>query len=407
MNKSPALPKNPSPKDHREIGRKLELFFFDDTSPGSAYWLPNGMIIFKELEKFIRETVDNNGYEEIATPIIAKSDLFKKSGHWQFFKENMFNFKVETEDYSIKPMNCPESAIVYSFKTRSYRDLPIRFSEFGRLHRNERSGTLNGMFRVRQLVMDDAHVFCTKEQIQKEITQMLDMTLTLYRKLNLPITFGLATRPAKALGDKKTYKQAQDQLSKSLKAHNIDFEILKGEGAFYGPKIHIDFKDSLERTWTMATIQVDFSMPKSLKISYVSEKGEDETPVMIHRAILGSFERFVGIITEHYQGAFPVWLSPIQVVILPIVDKNVKYAQNVERMLKKTQIRASVDLRNETLQAKIRDASLQKIPFLVIVGKKEEKAAKIALRTREGKDLGQMSLDDFQHLVNMEIANKT
>lgn len=407
MKKPPSPSKTGKAKDHRELGRELELFFFDDTSPGSAYWLPKGMIIFKELEKFIRETIDVSGYQEVSTPIIVKSDLFKKSGHWQFFKGNMLNFKVESEDYSIKPMNCPESTVIYSSRTRSYKDLPLRLSEFGRLHRNERTGTLNGMFRVRQLVMDDAHVFCTKEQIQNEITQMLDITLTLYKKLNLPITFGLATRPVKALGDKKTYEQAQDQLSRSLKTHNINFEILKGEGAFYGPKIHIDFKDSLERTWTMATIQVDFSMPKSLKISYVSEKGDSKTPVMIHRAILGSFERFVGIITEHYQGAFPLWLSPVQVIILPITDKNIKYAQNLLEDFKKAQVRFDLDIRNETLQAKIRDATLQKIPYLVIIGEKEENAAKIAIRTREGKDLGQMPLDDFLKKIGAEIANKS
>src|SRR3990167_5641479 len=231
-------------KDHREIGRELELFFFDETSPGSCYWLPKGMVIFKQLEKFIRDTVDNRGYEEISTPIIVKSELFKKSGHWEFFRDNMFNFKVDNEDYSIKPMNCPESAIAYSFKTRSYKDLPIRFSELGRLHRNERSGTLNGMFRVRQMVMDDAHVFCTNDQIQAEITQMLDITLDLYKKLGLPITFGLATRPKKAMGTKETWQDAQNQLSSALKSHNITYQILEGEGAFYGPKIHIDFKDS-------------------------------------------------------------------------------------------------------------------------------------------------------------------
>lgn len=400
------MSKNPH-KDHRELGRELELFFFDDTSPGSCYWLPRGMIIFKELEAFIRSVVDNRGYEEISTPIIVKSDLFKKSGHWQFFKENMFNFKVENEDYSIKPMNCPESAVVYAHKTRSYRDLPIRLSELGRLHRNERSGTLNGMFRVRQMVMDDAHVFCTSDQIQEEITQMLDITLNLYKSLNLPVTFGLATRPQKALGDKKTYEQAEEQLSKALKSHNIDFQILKGEGAFYGPKIHIDFKDSLGRVWTLATIQVDFLMPKSLGITYVTEDGKEETPVMIHRAILGSFERFVGIITEHFQGSFPVWLSPIQCIVLPITDRNTKYAQEVSSDLsQKQKIRIQTDIRNETLQGKIRDATLQKIPYMVIVGSKEEKAAKIALRTRGGKDLGQVTLSEFAEKINKDIADK-
>jgi len=405
MNKSPNSLKRP-PKDHREIGRELELFFFDETSPGSAYWLPKGMIIFKELEKFIRETVDTKGFEEISTPIIAKSDLFKKSGHWQFFKDNMFNFKVENEDYSIKPMNCPESTIVYSFKTRSYRDLPIRLSEFGRLHRNERSGTLNGMFRVRQLVMDDAHVFCINDQIQEEIAQMLALTVDLYEKLHLPVTFGLATRPQKAMGTKETWNDAENQLKKALEHQKISYRILAGEGAFYGPKIHIDFEDSLKRNWTLATIQVDFQMPRSLELFYIDEKGTQQTPVLIHRAILGSFERFVGILTEHFQGAFPLWLSPLQVAILPITDKNLKYAQKVSDIFKKSSIRTTIDNRNETLQSKIRDATLQKIPYLVVVGKKEEEANKIAPRSRDGKDLGTIDLDKFIQKLQDGIATK-
>ena len=400
--------KNPesSSRDHREIGRDLELFFFDDTSPGSAYWLPKGMIIFKELEKFIRETIDEEGYEEISTPIIVKSDLFKKSGHWQFFKDSMFNFKVESEDWSIKPMNCPQSTIVYGFKTRSYKDLPLRLSEFGRLHRNERSGTLNGMFRVRQLVMDDAHIFCKNDQIQEEIAQMLEITIDLYKKLGLPVTFGLATRPDKAMGTKETWKDAENQLASALKSHNIDFRILKGEGAFYGPKIHIDFEDSLGRNWTLATIQVDFQMPKSLSLEYIDEQGKSQIPVMIHRAILGSFERFVGIITEHFQGKFPLWLSPVQVALLPIVDKVASYAESVQKKLESAKIRSHLDNRKETLQAKIRDATLLKIPYLVIVGEKEQKAAKIAIRTREGKDLGQTTVVEFITQLEKDIASK-
>ncbi len=394
-------------KDHRELGRELELFFFDELSPGSAFWLPRGMIIFKELEKFIRSVIDNRGYQEISTPIIVKSELFKKSGHWEFFKENMFNFKVDNEDYSIKPMNCPEATIVYSHKTRSYKDLPLRLSEFGRLHRNERSGTLNGMFRVRQMVMDDAHVFCCMDQIQEEITEMLDITLDLYKKLSLPITFGLATRPAKAMGDKKTWDEAEDQLEKALKAHKIDFQTLEGEGAFYGPKIHIDFKDNLDRVWTMATIQVDFHIPERMKLTYIDEDGQEKQPVMVHRAILGSFERFIGIITELYQGAFPLWLSPVQVAILPISDKFIAYAQKVAEDLRSADIRAEVDERNERLQAKIRDASLAKVPYILVAGAKEEEAKKVAVRTRDGKDLGATSLDEFKEKVLDDIAKKT
>lgn len=393
-------------KDHREIGRELDLFFFDEISPGSAFWLPKGMVIFKELEKFIRSIIDNRGYLEISTPIIAKTELFKKSGHWEFFKENMFNFKVEKEDYSIKPMNCPESTLVYSFKTRSYKDLPLRFSEFGRLHRNERSGTLNGMFRVRQMVMDDAHVFCRPDQIQSEITQMLDVTLELYQKLKFPVSFGLATRPAKAMGEKEAWDQAEKQLSEALKSHKINYKILKGEGTFYGPKIHIDFEDFLKRIWTMATIQIDFQIPERMRLEYVGENGKSKRPVMIHRAILGTFERFVGIIIEQYQGAFPVWLSPIQAIVLPISDKFLSYAQKVASELKSENTRVEVDERNETLQAKIRDATLQKIPYLLVVGAKEQESGKVAVRIREGKDLGQMTIGEFKDTITKEIENK-
>lgn len=393
-------------KDHREIGRELELFFFDEISPGSVFWLPKGMIIFKELEKLIRSVIDNRGYQETSTPIIVKSELFKKSGHWEFFKENIFNFKVDKEEYSIKPMNCPESTVIFASKTRSYKDLPIRLSEFGRLHRNERSGTLNGMFRVRQFVMDDAHVFCRPDQIQSEITEMLDVTLELYKKLRLPVTFGLATKPEKAMGTKRTWDKAEQQLADALKSHKIDFTLLKGEGTFYGPKIHIDFKDFLDRIWTMATIQVDFQIPERMRLEYIDKEGKAQRPVMIHRAILGTFERFVGIITEQYRGAFPVWLSPIQVIILPLSDKFIDYAQKVEADLKSANIRVEVDQRNETLQSKIRDATLQKIPYLLIVGEKEEKAVSIAVRTREGKNLGQMTHQEFVAKISNDIATR-
>lgn len=393
-------------KDHRELGKELELFFFDETSPGSVFWLPKGMVIFKELEKFIRTTVDNRGYQEISTPIIAKSELFKKSGHWKFFKDNMFNFKVERESWSIKPMNCPESAIVYKFKTRSYKDLPLRFSELGRLHRNERSGTLNGLFRARQMVMDDAHIFCRLDQIQEEITDMLGIILDFYKKLGLPVKFGLATRPEKAMGDKRAWEKAENQLSQALKLHNIDFETLKGEGAFYGPKIHVDFTDNLGRVWTMATIQVDFQMPRSLELEYISENGKSLRPVMLHRAVFGSFERFIGILTEHYQGTFPVWLSPVQAVVMPITDRNKEYAQSVFEKLKKLDIRVHLDNRSETLQAKIRDAQIQKIPYMLIVGDKEEKNGEVSLRLRTSEDLGSINPEAIIEKIRRTIEEK-
>src|SRR3989344_922814 len=398
---------NPRPKDHREIGRELELFFFDEISPGSAFWLPKGMIIFKELEKLIRSVIDNRGYQETSTPIIVKSELFKKSGHWEFFKENMFNFKIDKEEYSIKPMNCPESTVIFASKTRSYKDLPIRLSEFGRLHRNERSGTLNGMYRVRQFVMDDAHVFCRPDQIQSEIAQMLDITLELCKKLQLPVAFGLATRPEKAMGSKESWNKAEQQLADALKSHKIDYKILKGEGTFYGPKIHIDFKDFLNRLWTMATIQIDFQIPQRMGLEYIDKDGKAQRPVMIHRAILGTLERFVGIITEQYQGAFPIRLSPIQVIVLPLSDKFTGYAQKVADDLKLAAIRVEVDERNETLQAKIRNAALQKIPYVLVVGAREKETGTVSVRTRDGKDLGQMNLEKFIEKIKSDIANKS
>lgn len=393
-------------KDHRELGKELELFFFDEMSPGSVFWLPKGMAIFKELENFIRKTLDHQGYQEISTPIIVKSELFKKSGHWKFFKDNMFNFKVERESWSIKPMNCPESTIVYKFKTRSYKDLPLRFSELGRLHRNERSGTLNGLFRARQMVMDDAHIFCRLDQIQEEITDILDIVLDFYKKLGLPVKFGLATRPEKAMGDKRAWEKAEDQLSQAMKSHSIDFETLKGEGAFYGPKIHVDFTDNLGRVWTMATIQVDFQMPRSLELEYIDRNGKPERPVMLHRAVFGSFERFIGILTEHYQGAFPVWLSPLQAIVLPITDRNGEYARKVAKALKDAALRAEVDGRAETLQAKIRDAQVQKIPYMLIVGDKEEKAGGVSLRLRAGEDQGSMETQAVIEKIRRAIEEK-
>lgn len=393
-------------KDHRELGKELELFFFDEMSPGSVFWLPKGMVIFKELERFIRTTIDNCGYQEISTPIIAKSELFKKSGHWKFFKDNMFNFKIERESWSIKPMNCPESAIVYRFKTRSYKDLPLRFSELGRLHRNERSGTLNGLFRARQMVMDDAHIFCRLDQIQEEITDMLDIILDFYKKLGLPVKFGLATRPEKAMGNKRAWEKAEEQLSQAMKSHDIDFKILKGEGAFYGPKIHVDFTDNLGRVWTMATIQVDFQMPRSLELEYIDRNGKSQWPVMLHRAVFGSFERFIGILTEHYQGAFPAWLSPLQAIVLPITDRNGEYARKVAKTLKDAALRSEVDGRAETLQAKIRDAQIQKIPYMLIVGDKEEKSRKVSLRLRTGEDLGGINTEAVIEKIRRAIEEK-
>ena len=362
------------------------------------------MIIIKELEKFIRKLQDDHGYSEIATPIMVKKKLFEQSGHWKFFKENIFGLKVDKESYALKPMNCPESALVYKHAKRSYRDLPLRLAEIGRLHRNELSGVLGGLLRVRQITMDDAHIYCRDNQVKSELISVLKMTQEFYKTLGLPVFYGLATRPKKAMGDLKSWKEAEDILSEALKEVGLPYKILKGEGAFYGPKIHFDIKDSLERTWTIATAQLDFQMPENFKLEYTDEEGKAQRPAVIHRAIFGSFERFIGILLEHTQGALPFWLSPIQTAVLPISDTTAKYASEMCAQLKTNGIRAWLDNRNETIGKKIREAELQKIPYILVVGEREAASHTVAVRQRSKGDLGQMSLDKFLDSIKFETT---
>src|SRR3989338_9054928 len=394
-------------KDHRQIEQELDLFSVHDVAPGAIFWHHKGWIIYRTLVDLIRSKIEPEGYQEISTPVMVKRDLFKRSGHWEHFNENMFGLSIEKEDYNLKPMNCPEACLIYSTKTRSYQDLPIRLSEFGILHRNELSGVLGGTFRVRQFVIDDSHLFVRPDQIQEEIHKLILLVLEVYKSLNFTPRFYLATKPDKAMGDKKTWKEAEKDLQRTLKDTKVDFAIKPKDGAFYGPKIDIHIKDSQDRDWQLATIQLDFQIPQKMELSYTDKDGQKKRPVMIHRAIFGSFERFVGIITEHFQGAFPVWLSPIQVIVLPISDKFIDYAKEVKDALGKANIRTDIDERNETLQAKIRDATLQKIPYLVIVGAKEQESGKIAIRTRDGKDLGQMPVNQFTNKITAEIENKS
>lgn len=402
-------------KDHKEIGRELELFFTDDIAPGAPFWLPKGMVIFKELEKYIRELTINAGYLETTTPIMVKSELFKQSGHWEKFgQHNMYNLMLSDEEddkkavsYTLKPMNCPESTIIYRFRQRSYRDLPLRFSELGRLHRREKSGEVNGLLRVRQLTMDDAHIYATEDQIQSEIENILDMMIEFYNKFKFKFDFRLATRPELFAGTEKNWQRAEKALEEALKKKKLKYLSKDQEGAFYGPKIDVHIKDSLGREWQLATVQLDFHQPEAFKLAYIDRDGKEQRPVMIHRAIFGSFERFLAILTEHFQGAFPAWLSPVQAIILPISDKNQAYAEMVKQQLEQKEIRCEVDSRNETLQAKIRDASLQKIPYLSIVGTKEEQSQHVAVRTRDGKDLGPMPLEEFEVKILEEIASKS
>lgn len=401
-------------KDHKQLGQELELFFSHDYAPGAPFWLPKGMVIFKELEKYIRELTEKAGYLETSTPIMVKSQLFKESGHWiKFGEHNMYNLMLADDEkdenpqsYTLKPMNCPESTILYRFRPRSYRELPLRLSELGRLHRREKSGEVNGLLRVRQLTMDDAHIYARENQIFDEVSNILDMMVKFYENFGFEYEFRFATRPEQRAGTDDMWDKAEKDLEEVLKKKGIKAGDKKGDGAFYGPKIDLHIKDAMNREWQLATVQLDFHMPKAFDLKYVNEKGEFEKPVMIHRAIFGSFERFIGILTEHFQGAFPLWLSPVQIGLLPITDDAVKYANGVCQELLSAGIRAEVDVRNERLQAKIRDASLQKIPFLGIIGKQEMEAKSISLRNREGKDLGKIEISALIQKLKEEIDKK-
>lgn len=391
-------------KDHRDIGRDLDLFSFHEIAPGAVFWHPKGWTIYRVLQEFVRHRTLEEGYQEIATPVMVKSQLFKKSGHWEHFGEkNMFNLKVEDELYSLKPMNCPEAALVYSTKSRSYLELPLRLSEFGVLHRNELSGVLGGALRVRQFVIDDAHLFVRKDQIQEEIRKLLLLVLDFYSSLNFKPRFYLATRPDQAMGDKKTWDEAEADLETALKDAKVKFEIKPKDGAFYGPKIDIHINDAQDRDWQLATIQLDFQIPQRMELSYTDAKGQKQMPIMIHRGIFGSIERFIGILIEHFQGAFPLWLAPVQVAILPVSDKFNEVSQKTLQSLKEKGIRAELDDNSKTLGAKIREATLQKIPYMVIIGDKEAQSSKISVRTREGEDLGLISLSEFLDKLKDQI----
>ncbi|MDP3973903.1 MAG: threonine--tRNA ligase [Candidatus Daviesbacteria bacterium] len=401
-------------KDHKQIGQELELFFTDEIAPGAPFWLPKGMIIFKELEKYIRELTENAGYLETSTPIMVKAELFKQSGHWEKFGEhNMYNLQLSDEadgnksvSYTLKPMNCPESTILYRFRPRSYRELPLRLSEIGRLHRREKSGEVNGLLRVRQLTMDDAHIYATEDQIFDEVSNILDMMISFYKMFGFEYEFRLATRPETRAGSDENWDKAEKALSDALKKKGLTAGDKMGDGAFYGPKIDVHIKDSQGREWQLATVQLDFHQPEAFKLEYTDSDGKPKRPVMIHRAIFGSFERFIAILTEQYQGAFPTWLSPSQVTVIPITDKNNAYANKVADFLKKEGLRINVDFRGETMQSKIRDGQTQKVPYMLILGNREEEEKKVSVRTRSGKNLSGISQDEFLEKVKKDIDQK-
>jgi threonyl-tRNA synthetase len=394
-------------RDHRKLGRELELFVFHDIAPGAPFWLPKGMIVFRELEAFLRSELDRRGYQEINTPIMVKKDLWEQSGHWTHYRQNMFILEEGETIFSLKPMNCPESTYVYRLKTRSYKDLPLRFSEIGRLHRNELSGVLGGLFRVRQITMDDAHIYCRPDQILQEIDALIDLVAHFYSVFALKPSYKLSTRPDGAMGDPALWKQAEASLEQALTKRNIPFTLKPKDGAFYGPKIDIQIEDAIGREWQVATIQLDFVMlPERFELEYVAEDGTRQRPVAIHRAIFGSFERFIGIITEHFVGAFPTWLAPIQAVVLPITDPQLDYAGTVCDLLKSGGVRAEVDARNEKIGFKIREWEMKKVPYMLVVGEKEKSAGEIAVRQHTKGNLGNLPAGAFLEKIQAEIRQK-
>jgi threonyl-tRNA synthetase len=394
-------------RDHRKLGRELELFAFHDVSPGAPFWLPRGMVVVRELERYSREMQDAAGYHEISTPILVNKRLWEQSGHWEHYAENMFRVESEEQTFSLKPMNCPESTFVYRHALRSYRDLPLRLAEMGRLHRNERSGTLTGLFRVRQFTMDDAHTYCRPDQLQAEITGVLDLVREFYGTFGLTPIFRLATRPEKFLGTAEQWDQAEEALQQALQANGLPFALKAGDGAFYGPKIDIHIEDVLGRDWQMATVQADLTMlPERFDLTYVDADGRPKRPVAIHRAIFGSFERFIGILIEHFAGALPTWLAPVQARVLPVSVKHLQYAGEVFARTRAAGIRGELDDRSEKLGYKVREAQLQKIPYVMVVGEREAQEGTVSVRKRGGEDAGALQLDGFLAAVKAEIQTR-
>ncbi len=383
-------------RDHRKIGKKLDLFHMQDEAPGMVFWHDKGWRIYQQIEAYMRTKQRQYGYQEIKTPQVVERSLWERSGHWEKFSEHMFTTHSENSDFAIKPMNCPCHIQVFNQGLKSYKELPIRLAEFGSCHRNEASGALHGIMRVRGFVQDDAHIFCAEESIQQEVSTFIDMLHEVYADFGFTeILYKLSTRPEQRVGSDEVWDKAEAALEQSLNAKGLDWQLLPGEGAFYGPKIEFSLKDCLGRVWQCGTIQVDFSMPGRLGAQYVTEDQERKVPVMLHRAVLGSFERFIGILIEQYEGAFPFWLAPEQVAVLNITDKQADYCKKLHKKLEDEGYRAHLDLRNEKIGFKIREHTINKIPYLIVVGDKEVETNTVAIRTRKGEDLGIMSLDEL------------
>ncbi len=394
-------------RDHRNLGQQLELFSFNELSPGSPFYHPKGTIIYNELLTFLREENKKRGYQEVITPLLYEKTLWETSGHWQHFKDDMFTLKIDNREFALKPMNCPSHCIVYKTRIHSYRELPLRIADFAPLHRNELRGVLSGLTRVRKFSQDDAHIFTAEEDVQKELDGVLDLVTHVYKRIfNIELAALLSTKPEKYMGDERTWEKAEKMLEYALNRRKIKYEIAKGEGSFYGPKIDFKAKDALGRSWQLATIQLDYQMPARFELTYEGKDGKKHPVVMIHRAILGTFERFMAILIEHYSGKLPLWLSPVQVRLLTINDSNIKFAEALLSRLKEDNIRAELDDRQETISKKVRDAQLAKVNLIVTIGDKEQKSKTLAIRTLDGKVKFGIKIDLFIKEIREKIAKK-
>jgi threonyl-tRNA synthetase len=395
-------------RDHRKLGKALDLFHSQEEAPGMVFWHDKGWSIYLTVQQYIRDKLRNHGYQEVHTPQVIDRSLWEKSGHWDKFGDMIFTTHSENRDYAIKPMNCPAHIQIYNHGLKSYRDLPLRLAEFGSCHRNEPSGTLHGLMRVRNFVQDDAHIFCTEEQILSEVVAFNDLLFEVYKDFGFDdVLIKLSTRPEKRVGSDETWDKAEKALEDALNSQGLEWELQPGEGAFYGPKIEYSLRDCLGRVWQLGTIQLDFSMPGRLDATYIAEDNSRQTPVMLHRAILGSLERFIGILIEHYAGAMPLWLSPVQAVVMNITDKQAEFAQEVLKFLQGKGFRVESDLRNEKIGFKIREHTLQKVPYLLVVGDREVEDRSVAVRTRDGKDLGTMSLDELAKHLKEQVDQRS
>ena len=394
-------------RDHRKLGKVMDLFHLQEEAPGMVFWHDKGWRIYVEIQDYIRRLLRERGYLEVHTPQLIDRSLWERSGHWDKFKDMMFTTESENRVYAVKPMNCPAHIQIYNQGVRSYRDLPLRLAEFGSCHRNEPSGTLHGLMRVRGFVQDDAHIFCTEDQILDEVSAFIDLVFEVYRDFGFEdVMVALSTRPELRVGEEALWDKAEKALEEALERKGIEWKLQPGEGAFYGPKIEFSLTDCLGRVWQLGTIQLDFSMPERLGATYMAEDGSRRTPVMLHRAILGSIERFIGVLLEHYGGALPAWLAPVQAVVLNITDRQAGYAAKVAESLKNQGFRAEADLRNEKIGYKIREHTIQRVPYLLVVGDREVESGSVAVRTRGGRDLGAMAVEDFARGLAAEIASR-